>query len=162
MYFNALGSLEEMYEFHTVKLLPELIASQNDPYNIAQLFHTCFTEDSFYIYIRYACGRSLIESLVQEHHELFTELAKEGNDRMGVNHFLNVPFERLRQYKLLFEDIYKVLQNDEKCSADLLRAYFRVKERLGDHVQTFNNALHLRQIENYSEMVRTLSLPDED
>lgn len=147
-----------MHEFHTQKLLPALSASQNDPFNVAHLFHTYFTDDSFYIYIRYACGRSLIENLVEEHNELFTEIARASNDRMGMSFFINVPFERLRQYKLLFEDIYKVLQKDENSSKDLMRAYFRLKERLGDHIQRFNDALHLRQIENYSQMVLLILL----
>lgn len=152
-YLAVLSSIEEMHVFHKQKLLPSLIACHNDLFNVAHLFHTYFTDDSFYIYIRYACGRSLIENLVEKHKNLFMEIARASNDRMGMSFFMDVPFERLRQYKLLFEDIYKVLQKDESCSKDLIRAYFRLKERLSEHMRTFNDALHLRQIENFDELV---------
>lgn len=155
-YKNLFSNFLKIHAFHKDQLYRSLVACHEDIFNIANVFHTYITNDSFYPYVLFQVDKVHLERIVAEHKDQFDHLAETNGDKLGIKAFLMEPVARLPRYGLLFAEIIKVLSVNDETVKNFLSVCCMAEKQMRRLLISFNQAVSLSDLDSYPEVSSTL------
>lgn len=156
-YKSLFGNLLKIYDFHKDQLFRSLVACNQDVFNIANVFHTYITNDSFYPYVLFQVDRVRIEKMITKHKQHFDELSKANGDKLGIKNFLMEPVQRLPRYTLLFAEIIKLLSVNDETVKNFLSVCCMTEKQLRRLIICVDQAISLTDLDIYSDVSELIS-----
>lgn len=148
-YKNLFSNLKQIHDFHKNQLYRSLVACNEDVFNIANVFHTYITNDSFYPYVLFQVDKARLEKILFKYKVKFDKLGITNGDKLGVRNFLMEPVVRLPRYSLLFAEIIKLLSVNDETVKNFLSVCCMTERQLRRLVISVDQAISLSELDSY-------------
>jgi len=151
---DIFGNMEEIYEFHSQFLLPELERYTDNSQMIARTFIE-YSEDIKRIYCSYCQNMEKARSavaLVGEDSPFMQACQRELGHQLPLSSYLLKPVQRLTKYQLLLKDL-------AESSLNIVSAKFELEESVEsilNVIQAVNDSLHIPNLKGLPEVLQPL------
>jgi len=148
------GNMEEIYQFHSQCLLPELVNCGESAQSIARTFIE-YSEHLNRLYCRYCQNMEVARvavSDVGENHPLILSCQRDLGHQLPLSSYLLKPVQRLTKYQLLLKEL------SESCS-NSMGGRFELEESLESILRVIklvNDSLHQINIKGLPEVLQPL------
>ncbi|KAJ6647321.1 Pleckstrin likey domain-containing family G member 4B, partial [Pseudolycoriella hygida] len=152
--YNIFANIVQIRDFHESKFYPSLLSCNGDVVALSDTFSMFIQNGYFYSYVLYAMNKKRSERLrdIPANKTFFIERQNEKEDKLGVNSFLMEPIQRLPKYRLLIDQLAKVLSPFLEIEKTRLAACSRAEKNVQRLLNTVNESISLNDIMDCNEI----------